>query len=142
MLDEAEHQYLIALLEKHTGNVSQAAKEANMSRQGMHNLLKKHVILLQIWRQEIRGAVTFSVGSDNLVFLKNLEMMPYRPVIHPKLICQLIGVLRRFFQRLNYLGTGSATSGACNKPPEQILQRTRTNIQHTSPQLFEEFATP
>lgn len=42
VLDEAEHQYLIALLEKHTGNVSQAAKEANMSRQGMHNLLKKH----------------------------------------------------------------------------------------------------
>jgi transcriptional regulator of acetoin/glycerol metabolism len=30
------------LLEKNSGNVSQSAQQAGMSRQGMHKLLKKH----------------------------------------------------------------------------------------------------
>jgi DNA-binding NtrC family response regulator len=51
VLDEAEHQYLIALMQKHSGNVSQAAKEANMSRQGMHNLLKKHALSAADYRK-------------------------------------------------------------------------------------------
>ncbi|QDS99559.1 sigma-54-dependent transcriptional regulator [Adhaeretor mobilis] len=43
-MDQAEHDYLTALLEQHEGNVSQAAEQAGMSRQGMHKLLKKHEI--------------------------------------------------------------------------------------------------
>jgi DNA-binding NtrC family response regulator len=41
-LDDAERDYLITLLEKNSGNVSQSAVEAGMSRQGLHKLLKKH----------------------------------------------------------------------------------------------------
>jgi two-component system response regulator HydG len=43
-MDDAEHGYLTSLLQKHRGNVSQAAQQAGMSRQGMHKLLKKHGI--------------------------------------------------------------------------------------------------
>ncbi|MFG0333750.1 MAG: sigma-54 interaction domain-containing protein, partial [Maioricimonas sp. JB049] len=41
-LDNADQQYLAALLKKHAGNVSQAARQAGLSRQGMHNLLVRH----------------------------------------------------------------------------------------------------
>lgn len=43
-LDDAERDYLTSLLTTHQGNVSQAARQADMSRQGMHKLLKKHGI--------------------------------------------------------------------------------------------------
>ena len=42
ILGEAEHEYLVSLLEKNRGNVAQSAREAGMSRQGLHKLLKKH----------------------------------------------------------------------------------------------------
>jgi two-component system response regulator HydG len=41
-LDDAERDYLISLLEKNSGNVSQSAVQAGLSRQGLHKLLKKH----------------------------------------------------------------------------------------------------
>jgi two-component system response regulator HydG len=41
-LDDAERDYLVSLLRKNSGNVSQSAGEAGMSRQGLHKLLKKH----------------------------------------------------------------------------------------------------
>ena len=41
-LDNADRSYLTALLEKHGGNVSQAAQQAGLSRQGMHKLLTRH----------------------------------------------------------------------------------------------------
>jgi two-component system response regulator AtoC len=41
-LDDAEREYLGSLLEKNSGNVSQSAQQAGMSRQGLHKLLKKH----------------------------------------------------------------------------------------------------
>ena len=41
-LDDADHAYLTALLEKHDGNISQAARQAGLSRQGMHKLLSRH----------------------------------------------------------------------------------------------------
>jgi two-component system response regulator AtoC len=41
-LDDAERKYLVSLLEKNSGNVSQSAQQAGMSRQGLHKLLKKH----------------------------------------------------------------------------------------------------
>lgn len=50
-LDEAEHAYLISLLEEHGGNVSRAALQADMSRQGMHKLLKKHGISAADYRE-------------------------------------------------------------------------------------------
>jgi DNA-binding NtrC family response regulator len=40
----AEHQYLVGLMRRHEGNVSQAARQAGMSRQGMHKLLRSHEI--------------------------------------------------------------------------------------------------
>lgn len=50
-LDDAEHGYLTSLLRKHQGNVSQAAQQAGMSRQGMHKLLKKHGIAAADFRE-------------------------------------------------------------------------------------------
>jgi two-component system response regulator AtoC len=41
-LDSAERDYLVSLLKKNAGNVSQSAQQAGMSRQGLHKLLKKH----------------------------------------------------------------------------------------------------
>ena len=50
-LDDAEHGYLTSLLQQHQGNVSQAARQAGMSRQGMHKLLKKHGISAAEFRE-------------------------------------------------------------------------------------------
>jgi two-component system response regulator HydG len=41
-MDDAELDYLVSLLRKNSGNVSQSAVQAGMSRQGLHKLLKKH----------------------------------------------------------------------------------------------------
>jgi len=41
-LEDAEREYLVSLLQKNSGNVSQSAQQAGMSRQGLHKLLKKH----------------------------------------------------------------------------------------------------
>jgi transcriptional regulator of acetoin/glycerol metabolism len=41
-LDDAERAYLLNLLQQNSGNVSQSALKAGMSRQGLHKLLKKH----------------------------------------------------------------------------------------------------
>jgi two-component system response regulator HydG len=38
---DAERDYLVSLLQKNSGNVSQSAQQAGMSRQGLHKLLKK-----------------------------------------------------------------------------------------------------
>lgn len=43
-LDMADSRYLTELLKKHEGNISQAARQAGLSRQGMHKLLAKHGI--------------------------------------------------------------------------------------------------
>ncbi len=43
-LDAADYKYLNGLLAKHGGNVSKAARQAGLSRQGMHKLLAKHGI--------------------------------------------------------------------------------------------------
>jgi len=51
VLDDTEHSYLTSLLQKHQGNVSQAAQQAGMSRQGMHKLLKKHGISAASFRE-------------------------------------------------------------------------------------------
>lgn len=44
IIEMAEHDYLMNLLRAHAGNVSEAARQAGVSRQGMHKLLKKHNI--------------------------------------------------------------------------------------------------
>lgn len=49
-LDNADREYLHALLLKHNGNVSRAAHQAGLSRQGMHKLLNKHEISPQDFR--------------------------------------------------------------------------------------------
>lgn len=49
-LGSAEREYLEALLERFAGNVSRAAHEAGMSRQGLHKLLKKHGIAAHDFR--------------------------------------------------------------------------------------------
>ncbi len=43
-LKQAENEYLISLLSSHLGNVSGAARQAGLSRQGLHKLLKQHGI--------------------------------------------------------------------------------------------------
>jgi DNA-binding NtrC family response regulator len=43
-LDEAERRYLESLLQVHGGNVSKAAQQAGVSRQGMYKMLNKHGI--------------------------------------------------------------------------------------------------
>ena len=41
-IETAERSYLEKLLREHRGNVSQAARQAGLSRQGLHKLLSKH----------------------------------------------------------------------------------------------------
>tara|TARA_R110002073_G_scaffold336557_1_gene535468 strand:- start:69893 stop:71305 length:1413 start_codon:yes stop_codon:yes gene_type:complete len=43
-LDNADHIYLTTLLQRHSGNVAKAARQAGLSRQGMHRLLTRHKI--------------------------------------------------------------------------------------------------
>lgn len=43
-LEVAEREYLLSLLQRHQGNVSRAARQAGLSRQGLHRLLNKHGI--------------------------------------------------------------------------------------------------
>jgi len=43
-LDDAERGYLVRLLRQNRGNVSRSAKQAGLSRQGLHRLLNKHGI--------------------------------------------------------------------------------------------------
>jgi DNA-binding NtrC family response regulator len=43
-IEAAEHQYLLDLIASHAGNISEAARQAGVSRQGLHKLLKKHEI--------------------------------------------------------------------------------------------------
>ncbi len=50
-LDDAERCYLVGLMKNHRGNVSRAAHEAGVSRQGMHKMLARH----QINASEFRG---------------------------------------------------------------------------------------
>ncbi len=50
-LDNADQSYLTALLEKHGGNISQAAQQAGLSRQGMHKLLARHGLDAAEFRQ-------------------------------------------------------------------------------------------
>ncbi len=47
----AEYQYLIALLRTHSGKVSEAARQAGLSRQGLHRLLKTHEIFAADYRR-------------------------------------------------------------------------------------------
>jgi two-component system response regulator HydG len=49
-LDEAERDYLISLLRDNAGNVAQSARQAGMSRQGLHKLLKKHGVAASEYR--------------------------------------------------------------------------------------------
>ena len=50
-LDDAERDYLVSLLREQSGNVAQSAREAGMSRQGFHKLLKKHGVNANDYRQ-------------------------------------------------------------------------------------------
>jgi two-component system response regulator HydG len=50
-LEDAERGYLVSLLEKNSGNVSQSALQAGMSRQGLHKLLKKHGVDAREYRR-------------------------------------------------------------------------------------------
>ncbi len=54
-LDRADRQYLAALLEKHEGNVAQAARQAGLSRQGLHKLLTRHGINAADFRGQTDG---------------------------------------------------------------------------------------
>lgn len=49
-LDSAERDYLISMLREHCGNVALVARQAGMSRQGLHKLLKKHGIFASDFR--------------------------------------------------------------------------------------------
>jgi len=46
----AEHQYLVDLMRAHEGNVSKAARQADLSRQGLHKLLKNYGITASDYR--------------------------------------------------------------------------------------------
>src|SRR5690606_34275062 len=49
-LDDAEREYLIALLKQNEGNVAQSARVAGLSRQGLHKLLQKHQLAADAFR--------------------------------------------------------------------------------------------
>ena len=41
-VEDAEREYLVSLLRENAGNVAQSARQAGISRQGLHKLLNKH----------------------------------------------------------------------------------------------------
>jgi transcriptional regulator of acetoin/glycerol metabolism len=43
-LEAFEREYLVALLKKHQGNISQAAKTAGVDRKTIHRLIKRYRI--------------------------------------------------------------------------------------------------
>lgn len=49
-LENAEREYLIALLRQNEGNVAQSARVAGLSRQGLHKLLQKHQLAADSYR--------------------------------------------------------------------------------------------
>ncbi|MBX3420073.1 MAG: sigma-54-dependent Fis family transcriptional regulator [Pirellulaceae bacterium] len=49
---KSEREYLMELMEANKGNVTQAARRANMSRQGFHKLLKRHGLAAANFRSE------------------------------------------------------------------------------------------
>ena len=49
-IEAAEYDYLLQLLRNHAGNVSEAARHAGISRQGLHKLLKKHRLRASTFR--------------------------------------------------------------------------------------------
>lgn len=44
VVEDAEREYLVSLLRENAGNVAKAARQAGVSRQGLHKLLSKHGI--------------------------------------------------------------------------------------------------
>ncbi|QEG24922.1 sigma-54-dependent transcriptional regulator [Mariniblastus fucicola] len=58
-LDSADRAYLTNLLEKHGGVIASAARQAGLSRQGMHKLLKRHGIDVNSFRK--KGSETESI---------------------------------------------------------------------------------
>lgn len=50
-IESAERQYLAKLLRENAGNVAQSARQAGLSRQGLHKLLKKHGIEAEEFRE-------------------------------------------------------------------------------------------
>lgn len=50
-MDEAEREYLVALLRDQQGNVAQSARVAGLSRQGLHKLLQKHSLDAAMFRK-------------------------------------------------------------------------------------------
>ncbi|TWT46950.1 Transcriptional regulatory protein QseF [Thalassoglobus neptunius] len=52
-IEQAEYQYLVGLLKACSGNVSEAARQANLSRQGLHKLLNKHNLRAAEFRNRV-----------------------------------------------------------------------------------------
>lgn len=50
-IDSVELNYLLNLLEKHRGNVTQIAEEAGMTRRNLHRLLLRHGLDAKAWRR-------------------------------------------------------------------------------------------
>lgn len=50
-MELAEREYLLRLLREYRGNVSQAARQAGLSRQGLHKLLSKHGLKAANYRE-------------------------------------------------------------------------------------------
>ncbi len=51
ILGGAEREYIASLLERNQGNVAQSAREAGLSRQGLHKLLKRHGLDANLYRE-------------------------------------------------------------------------------------------
>lgn len=49
-LSEAEKIYLVTVLQQNDGNLSEAARQAGISRQGLHKLLKKYGLAVNDYR--------------------------------------------------------------------------------------------
>jgi DNA-binding NtrC family response regulator len=64
----AERDYLIELLDSLKGNVSEAARQAGLSRQGMHKLLRTHEIDASSFRQQRLASIPelpFKIRSES-----------------------------------------------------------------------------
>ncbi|MFQ5864056.1 MAG: sigma-54-dependent transcriptional regulator [bacterium] len=51
MIEELEREYLLALLQKHHGNVTKIALDAGMTRRNLHRLLNRYGFKAETWRK-------------------------------------------------------------------------------------------
>ena len=63
--DAFEREYLMTVLSRHSGNVSAAAREANLDRSNFLRLLRRHALKAEIYRRQTSTDNATGTGTDS-----------------------------------------------------------------------------